>query len=125
MSTRWTQDQVRSFALSLPEAHEDSHSGRPDLRVRGKIFATLPQDGRTVNLKTTPIGLDMLLRHDERTYRDVWGGRWVGVELERADPEELRELLVEAYCLAAPKSLGKAARARVREEPATTRPTER
>lgn len=111
MPTTWTQDRVRSFALSLPEAHEDSHFGRPDLRVRRKIFATLPEDGRTVNLKTTPIGLDMLLRSDERTYRDVWGGRWVGVELARVEPGELRELIVEAYCLAAPKTLARAARA--------------
>ena len=36
---RWTQDAVRAFALSLPEAHEDSPMGRPDLRVRKRIFA--------------------------------------------------------------------------------------
>ena len=108
------QDDIRALALSLPEAEEHPHFDRASFRVRGKIFATLPEDGRTANLKTTPIGLDMLLRHDERTYRDVWGGRWVGVELSRADPDELCELLLEAYCLAAPKTLGKAARATLR-----------
>jgi hypothetical protein len=100
-----TQEGVRAFALSLPEAHEQSHFGRPDVRVRNKIFATFPDDGRTVNLKTTPVGLDMLSRSDPSTYRDVWGGRWVGVDLSRADPAELLELLVEAYSLAAPKKL--------------------
>lgn len=111
MAMYWTQDEVRAFALSLPETSEESHMGRPDLRVRKKIFATLPTDGRSVNLKTSPIGLDMLLRSDPRTYRDVWGGRWVGVELAGVDPGELRELLVEAYCLAATKALARAARA--------------
>ena len=111
MAKRWTQEEVRGFSLSLPEAAESAHSGRPDLRVRNRIFATLPEDGRTVNLKTTPIGLDMLLRSDPATYRQVWGGRWVGVELAGVDPAELRELIVEAYCLAAPKKLAAAARA--------------
>lgn len=34
MTQRWAQDQVRAFALALPEAHASSHTGRPDLRVR-------------------------------------------------------------------------------------------
>src|SRR5690606_38558888 len=108
--SRWTQAEVRAFALSLPEAHESSHMGRPDLRVRKRIFATLPEGGATVNLKTTPIALDMLLRSDPETFRDVWGGRWVGVELTRIDIEELRELLLDAYCLAAPKKLAASVR---------------
>jgi hypothetical protein len=113
VASTWSQEDVRSFALSLPEAHEASHMGRPDLRVRKKIFATLPEDGRSVNLKTTPIGLDMLLRDDPDTFRDVWGGRWVGVDLSRVSPEETRELLVEAYCLAAPRKLAAMARSTV------------
>ena len=111
MSLRWTQDQVRAFALALPEAHEHSHMGRPDLRVRNKIFATLPQEGHSVNIKTTPLALDMLLRSDPETYHDVWGGRAVGVDLARVEPSELRELLVEGYRLAAPKTLAALARA--------------
>ena len=62
-STKWTQEDVRAFALSLPEAHEASHMARPDLRVRSRIFATLPPDG-SVNVKTTPVALDMLIRSD-------------------------------------------------------------
>lgn len=106
-----TQQDFRQLALGLPEAEQSSHMGRPDLRVRNKIFATLPEDGRTVNLKTTPQGLDMLQRDDPEAFRDVWGGRWVGVELGRVAAEEVRELLLEAYCLAAPRALAAAARA--------------
>lgn len=106
-----SQEDFRRVALTLPEAQESSHMGRPDLRVRTRIFATLPEDGKTVNLKTTPQGLDMLLRDDAEAYRDVWGGRWVGVELARVDAETLRELLLEAYCLAAPRALAAEARA--------------
>lgn len=106
----WTREQLRGFCLSLPEANERSHQGRPDLRVRDRIFATLPPDGRTVNLKTTPLALDMLLRSGSGTYRDAWGGRWVGVEVDRVPRGELRELVLEAYCLAAPRSLASAVR---------------
>lgn len=102
---RWSQEDVRRLALTLPESHESSHFGRPDLRVRKKVFATLPEGGKTVNLKTTPANLDLLRRLDPETYLDVWDGRWVGVVLDRIEPETLREMLVEAWCLAAPKSL--------------------
>ena len=84
--------------------------GRRDLRVANKIFATLPEDGRTVNLKTTPVGLDMLVRSDPGAYRDAWGGRWVGVALQLVSADEIEELLVEAYCLTAPRKLAEAAR---------------
>ena len=99
------QSWVREIALALPETHESSHRGRPDLRVRKKIFATFPEDGRSVNLKTTPGDLDALLAVDSETFRDVWGGRWVGVDLSRVHPDLLRDLVVDAWRLAAPKSL--------------------
>lgn len=113
MPKDWTQERVRAFALQLPEVEESSHRGRPDLRVRKRIFATLPEDGRTVNIKSTPLALDMLLRADPATFRDVWGGRWVGVDLRRVDATTLRELLIEGYCAAAPKTLA----SRVRSDP--------
>jgi len=113
MNERWSQAQVRVFALALPEAHEHAHMGRPDLRVRNKIFATLPQDGITVNVKIAPLDLDTLVRAEPDTFRDVWNGRWVGIELSRIEPTALRELLLEGYCLAAPKSLAARARASV------------
>lgn len=106
----WTAEEVRRFALSLPEAHESSHFGRPDIRVRNKIFATLPDGGRTVNLKATPLDLDLLVGSDPETFRDAWGGRWVGIELARVSADRLRELILDAYCLAAPKRLAAAAR---------------
>lgn len=104
-SELWSQDDVRRFALSLPEAHLHSHFGQTDIRVRNKIFVTLPADGRTANLKVTPLGFDLLVRSDPEAYRDAWGGRWVGVELARVSSEALRELVLDAYCLAAPKRL--------------------
>ena len=69
-----TQDEARAFALSLPDTTEQSHMGRPDLRVQNKIFLTLPPDGRTVNLKSSSNNLAALVARDPEAYRDVWGG---------------------------------------------------
>ncbi len=56
--------EVRRLALALPEATEGSHFDRADFRVRNKIFASLPPDGRTVSLKATPANLDALVAAD-------------------------------------------------------------
>ena len=79
--------------------------GTRDLRVQGKIFATLPSARHTVNIKATPTNLDALVQADPKTYRDVWGGRWVGVDLTRVTRPELADLLADAWRLTAPKGL--------------------
>lgn len=108
MTKPLTQEQVRAFALSLPEAHESSHHGTPDLRVRNKIFATLPAGGETVNVKIAPENLDALRRTDPHAFRDAWAGRWMRADLERVDAEMVKELVVDAWCLVAPKSIVRA-----------------
>lgn len=102
---RATQGQVRAWALALPEAHEGSHMGRADLRVRDKIFATLPADGQTVNMKSTPANLDALVRSAPDVFKDVWAGRWFAVRLDGIDAAEVRALLEDAWRLTAPKTL--------------------
>lgn len=102
---RITAAAVRRVALALPEALEGSHFGHADFRVGGKIFAGLPNDGRSVNLKTTPVNLDALVTADPLTFRDAWGGRWVGVRLDRVSLPVLRGLMADAWRLTAPKHL--------------------
>lgn len=58
MTEHLTEERVRAFALSLPEAAESSHHGTPDFRVRNKIFATLPPAGGAVNVKCRPEDVD-------------------------------------------------------------------
>jgi hypothetical protein len=104
------QQQVRQMALAMPEAAESQHQGTPDFRVRGKIFVTLPPDGERAVLKLTPADLDLFVHNDPEIFRDVWGGRWMSVDLARVDPDLFGRLLVDAWCLAAPKRLVKAYR---------------
>lgn len=96
---------VRRLALALPDAVEKSHFGQPDFRVNNRIFATLPRDELTVCLKTTATNLDALVSVDSITFRDIWRGRWVAVRLDRVSQSLLRNLIVDAWQLAAPRRL--------------------
>jgi hypothetical protein len=99
------QAGAREFALSLPEAHEGSHMGRPDLRVANKIFATLPDGGTRVNIKSTSPNVDALVHADPKAYRDCWAGTWVAVELARVSADQVRELIADAWRLTAPRRI--------------------
>jgi hypothetical protein len=98
---------VRRISLGLPEAHEKLTWGvHPTFRVRDKIFAIVSEDGRSVRLKATRDAQEALVRSEPETFffpSHVGRHGWVGVELERVDPDELRELLEEAWRLTAPK----------------------
>lgn len=82
--------------------------GHADLRVGKKIFASLPNDPTRVALKITPANLDALVRKDPATFRDVWGGRWLGVTLATVTAATLQTLLEDAWRLSAPTSLVRA-----------------
>ena len=103
---RLTHADVRRIALVLPETHEGSHQGYFDIRVVDKILAGLPpRDVHAVNLKSTAVNVDTLVRADPATYRNARGGSWLGVDLTWVDRATLRALIGEAWALAAPKRL--------------------
>lgn len=90
-------DDVRVLALALPGAEEGAHMGHPDFRVRGRIFASLPPDGRSVSLKITGAELDALVVAEPATYRAIWGGRWLAVDLATVSRQALAALLADAH----------------------------
>lgn len=107
MSTRRriTSALVRRLALALPEAFESSHFSRPDFRVRNKIFASLPADGKTVVLRLAPANVDALISADPVAFWNAWRGRWLGVRLDRIALPLLRDLVADAWRTVAPKRL--------------------
>jgi predicted DNA-binding protein (MmcQ/YjbR family) len=54
-----TSARFRTLALSLPEVEEKSHFGKPDFRVKNKIFAGFNAEGRAY-VKLRPEQQDML-----------------------------------------------------------------
>lgn len=94
-----TADDVRALALGLPDAIEQDHHGRPSFRVRGKIFATL-WSATALNVMAG----DELIRAAAESEPDVcslryWGARLAAVQIDlaRADPELVRDLLEAAW----------------------------
>lgn len=99
------QDRVRALALALPETKEGINLGRPDVRVKGKSFLSFPEDGKAVHLKTSAASLGMLIKAEPDTFSDVWGGDWVGVDLGRVKPNQLLDLVIDAWRQTAPKRI--------------------
>ena len=101
----------RELALSLPEATEKETWGHPTFRVRNKMFASAATDLSTATVKSTLDEQRALTEMDPDTFSvPAYVGKhgWIGIVLDRVDPEELRELTVEAWRMTAPKRLVKA-----------------
>jgi hypothetical protein len=100
-------DEARSLALSLPEAVELDHHGRPSFRVGGKIFATLWSDDR-MNLMLDEGGILTAIDSAPEACEQVWWGKRlaaVGVTLSRVDGDFLRNLVADAWEQKAPQRL--------------------
>ena len=100
-------DEARLLALSLPEAVEQDHHGRPSFRIGGKIFATLWNDQR-MNVMLDEGGILTAIESAPDACAEVWWGKRlaaVGVTLASADRDFLGELLTDAWEQKAPARL--------------------
>jgi hypothetical protein len=104
-----TIDDVRQITRSMPETEEVLTWGTDvTFRVRGKIFAIGADDSHDLSVKATPATQAELIDLDPATFSvAAYVGRfgWIRVSLDQIEPAELRELLVEAWRLTAPKRL--------------------
>jgi len=98
---------ARKFALALPNAVEQDHFGNPSFRVRGRIFATVP-DSTHLNVMIDPFDVDAVVRAEPDSCAELlWGTevRGVRVSLPEASPAMVEELLRTAWKRKAPKRL--------------------
>lgn len=111
-----TTDQVaraRRICMAMPEAWEQEAWGEPTWRVRKRMFAMFANDhhgdGRIALWCNAPVGVQqMLLRAEpEKCFVPPYVGvnGWIGIVLDRVDDAELRELVVQSYCMVAPRKL--------------------
>jgi hypothetical protein len=102
-----SRQQTRQLALSLPEAVEQDHHGRPSYRVGGKIFATQWDDDH-VNVMVDEGGIRTAIDADPEACEEVWWGKRlaaVRVDLRHVRAEMLADLLADAWETKAPKRL--------------------
>jgi hypothetical protein len=103
-------DQVRRFALSLPEVTEEPHFHYSSFRVRGKIFATVP-DEEHLRVMADEGEIRACVAQDPAAFAELWWGSrlsCVVVDLAAVDGDQLSELLADAWRRTAPGALGRA-----------------
>jgi hypothetical protein len=101
---------AHAFALSLPEAVEQDHHGIASFRVRGRIFATVPDDDH-LRIMVDEGEIRASVADDPEAFAEFWWGKrlsCVVVDLRRAPDDQVRELLTEAWRRRAPKRLVRA-----------------
>ncbi|WP_200842041.1 MmcQ/YjbR family DNA-binding protein [Actinomadura sp. K4S16] len=102
-------EEFLHMVLDLPEVTErEAFSNLTGFRVRDKGFCYFNEDEGFVLLKATREEQAALVADDPGTFSPSWAsGRfaWVEVKLASVDPEEMRELVTEAWRLSAPKRL--------------------
>lgn len=109
-------ERLRAICMALPEANEQLFGGHthPTFRVRDRIFVMYMNDhhddGRVALWCKAPPGAQQVLvgARPERFFVPPYLGHrgWVGAHLDQAvDWEEMAGLVVDSYCLTAPKRL--------------------
>ena len=95
-----TADDVRQFALSLPDATEEPHFHFASFRISGRIFATMPPSNRLLHVFVPETEREVAIT----VYPDIceslqWGKSTVGVriDLEQAEDDLVRGLIRAAY----------------------------
>ena len=106
-------ERVRRICLALPEAFEQEAWGTATFRVRKRMFGMYAEnhhaDGKVALWLPAPLGTQRYLVENEPEkyfvppYVGVKG--WAGVLIDRCSDEEIRPLVVQAYCIVAPRKL--------------------
>lgn len=110
-----TLSRVRRICMALPEAFEQQAWGHPTFRVRKKMFAIYsssmnPHGSNRPGLRcNAPLGVqEHLVRSEpEKYYVPAYLGAkgWIGLFLDTCTDAEIRALVVQSYCMSAPKRL--------------------
>jgi len=104
-----TLDDVRRIAMSLPRTTEHLIGDHTKFRVGRLVYASVsadeerigfgfPKEERAALVASEPAKFMMPLRGDERY-------QWVRARLPVLDAAELRELLIDAWCMVVPKTI--------------------
>ncbi|MEU9887623.1 MmcQ/YjbR family DNA-binding protein [Sphaerisporangium sp. NPDC051017] len=101
-------DEFLGMLDELPEVKQSDGGEWVALKVRGKGFGYLWEKTETVGLKATIEEQIALVAERPEVFEvQFTAGRfgWVVVRLAKIEPDELFELVTEAWCLTAPKQL--------------------
>lgn len=99
---------MRQLALELPGVEEGTSYGTPAFKVNGKLLARFHQDGESLVVKVEYAAREVLMGANPKTFYITDHYRcwpWILVRIASVDPDDLRQLLEEAWRNSAPKRL--------------------
>ncbi|HET7195997.1 MAG TPA: MmcQ/YjbR family DNA-binding protein [Nocardioides sp.] len=101
-------DAVDVVALSgrLPDIVLKEYRHWTSITFRGKGFAWVDHTNDTAMVKSTHSEREAMIGSDPETFAAGWASRstaWVSIELNAADPDEVFEILADAWRMTATK----------------------
>ncbi len=100
-----TFDDVRAMALALPQVEEATSYGTPAFRIRKRLIARLHDDGNALVIRVGGLEREALLatKPDQFFVTPHYEGtNWILARLDTVEPQELAELLADAWRRLAP-----------------------
>ena len=94
------------MSSDLPDVVLKEHSKWTSITYRGKGFAWVDHNANTAMIKGTHEERAACVATDPETFSAGWASTttaWISVRLERADAQEIFELLAEGWRMTAPK----------------------
>lgn len=101
-------DDIRRMVLGWPEVAESTSYGTPAIKVKGKLMARLREDGETLAIRATFQSCEGLPQVEPATFAvppHYANSEMLVINLPTVSLEQLRELLADAWELAAPKTV--------------------
>jgi hypothetical protein len=120
-----TWGTVVELAARLPGVEESTSYRTPALKVRGRLFARLREDGESVVVFADDTEREALVQQDPDTFFTTphyQGHPIVLIRLARVDPTQLEELLVESWRRKAPPTVLRDFAGRPESRPADGKP---
>jgi hypothetical protein len=107
-----TIEDVRQFAMTLPRTTEALVGGRVKFRIGRLVYLSFSRDGQVMGFAFPKEERDWLIGGTPdkfmQPHRSDLRYNWVLVRMAAIDETEMRELVIDAWRMAVPKSVASA-----------------
>ncbi len=106
------EERLAKICVALPEVHEGPAANGRSWLIRKhhfcKVFTTDDGDAQKgiIIFRSEPPELDALVHAGHPFFKPGWGARVMGMVIDaKTDWDEVAELILDSYCIQAPKKL--------------------
>jgi hypothetical protein len=100
-------DEVRAFARTLPRSREAFVRGRVKFRIGRIVYLAFSRDGSVLGFAFPKEWRNALVEAEPEKFSLPGAGdmryHWVHVRLDAIDPDEMRDLVEDAWAFVVPK----------------------